>query len=229
MNIFNFYHYKTLSAFQTDLSSGTFTENDLAFIKESKQLYTHGQYYDCTGLDEQQIKDLEQINVIDEVLSLTIDKMVKANGLNADLIYIPNNEIIASASSIAEALELLANFQSTGGIPEAPSDNKTYGRNNGKWVKVDQQITIENVSENTKEIHPNKYYMFGEMTELTITLAEGEEGKLNEYMFEFTSGTTPTTLTLPESVKWMGEHTIEASKTYQVSIVNNIAVIGGAS
>lgn len=136
MNTFNFYHYKTLSAFQTDLSSGTFTENDLAFIKESKQLYTHGQYYDCTGLDEQQIKDLEQINVIDEVLSLTVDKMVKASGLNADLSYSPNNEIIASAKSIAEALELLANFQSTGGIPDAPSDGVTYGRKDGNWVKA---------------------------------------------------------------------------------------------
>lgn len=136
MNTFNFYHYKTLSAFQTDLSSGTFTENDLAFIKESKQLYTHGQYYDCTGLDEQQIKDLEQINVIDEVLSLTVDKMVKASGLNADLSYSSNNEIIASAKSIAEALELLANFQSTGGIPDAPSDGVTYGRKDGSWVKA---------------------------------------------------------------------------------------------
>lgn len=136
MNTFNFYHYKTLSAFQTDLSSGTFTENDLAFIKESKQLYTHGQYYDCTGLGEQQIKDLEQINVIDEVLSLTVDKMVKASGLNADLSYSSNNEIIASAKSIAEALELLANFQSTGGIPDAPSDGVTYGRKDGSWVKA---------------------------------------------------------------------------------------------
>jgi hypothetical protein len=36
--------------------------------------------------------------------------MVKASGLNADLSYSPNNEIIASAKSIAEALELLANF-----------------------------------------------------------------------------------------------------------------------
>jgi hypothetical protein len=66
------------------------------------------------------------------------------------------------------------------------------------------------------------------METLTLTLAAGEENKLSEYMFEFTSGTTPTTLTLPESVKWIGGNTIEASKTYQVSIVNNIAVLRGA-
>lgn len=90
------------------------------------------------------------------------------------------------------------------------------------------KVSVENVSENTKELQPNKYYIFGEMETLTLTLAAGEENKLSEYMFEFTSGTTPTTLTLPESVKWIGSNTIEASKTYQVSIVNNIAVLGGA-
>lgn len=90
------------------------------------------------------------------------------------------------------------------------------------------KVSVENVSENTKELQPNKYYIFGEMETLTLTLAAGEENKLSEYMFEFTSGTTPTTLTLPESVKWIGSNTIEASKTYQVSIINNIAVLGGA-
>lgn len=71
--------------------------------------------------------------------------------------------------------------------------------------------------------------MFGEKETLTITLASTDNNYYHEYMFEFTSGTTPTTLSLPEDVKWIGESTIEASKTYQVSIVNNIAVMGGAA
>lgn len=93
-------------------------------------------------------------------------------------------------------------------------------------IKADK-IVVESVSEATKELQPNKYYTFGEVAELTITLAAGEENKLAEYMFEFTSGTTPTILLLPDSVKWIGDSTIETSKKYQVSIVNNIAVIGG--
>lgn len=93
-------------------------------------------------------------------------------------------------------------------------------------TKADK-VSVEQVSEATKELQANKYYKFGEVATLTITLAEGEENKLSEYMFEFTSGSTPTTLNLPESVKWIGEHNIEASKTYQVSIVNNLAVMGG--
>lgn len=91
----------------------------------------------------------------------------------------------------------------------------------------EDKVSVESVQENTKELQPNRYYEFGEMTELTITLAAEEEGKLSEYMFEFQSGDTPTTLNLPESVKYIGDSTIEANKTYQVSIVNNLAVIGG--
>lgn len=90
------------------------------------------------------------------------------------------------------------------------------------------KITVESIiGTTTKELLPNKYYIFGEVATLELTLAKGEDGKLNEYMFEFTSGTTPTVLNLPEEIKWIGDNMIEASKTYQVSIINNIAVMGG--
>lgn len=77
-----------------------------------------------------------------------------------------------------------------------------------------------------KQIKPNTFYKFGSVPTLTITFAAGERDILNEYMFEFVSGSTPTTLLLPDSVKWSGGSapTIEANKTYQVSIVNNLAV-----
>lgn len=55
-----------------------------------------------------------------------------------------------------------------------------------------------------------------------IGLAEGNEG-----IFQFTCGSTPVTLVMPSTVKWVNEPVIEANKTYQVSVLNNIAVIGG--
>ena len=55
-----------------------------------------------------------------------------------------------------------------------------------------------------------------------IGLAEGNEG-----IFQFTCGSTPVTLVMPSTVKWINEPSIEANKTYQVSVLNNIAVIGG--
>ena len=82
----------------------------------------------------------------------------------------------------------------------------------------------------TLEIQPNKFYKFGEVTELNLTLAEiTDTTQLNEYMFEFVSGATATTLTLPSSVKWLETPTIEANKIYQCSIVDNIGVLLGVS
>lgn len=82
----------------------------------------------------------------------------------------------------------------------------------------------------TQEIEPNKFYKFGEVSSLNITLAAiTDTSVLNEYMFEFVSGTTATTLTLPNTVKWIETPTIEANKIYQCSIVDNIGVLLGVS
>ena len=82
----------------------------------------------------------------------------------------------------------------------------------------------------TLEIQPNKFYKFGEVTELNLTLAEiTDNTQLNEYMFEFISGATATTLTLPSSVKWLETPTIESNKIYQCSIVDNIGVLLGVA
>ena len=81
----------------------------------------------------------------------------------------------------------------------------------------------------TQSISPNKFYKFESVTTLTITFSPETPNVLNEYMFQFTSGETATVLNMPDSVRWIGDHTIEPNKTYQVSIVNNLAVIGGAS
>ena len=82
----------------------------------------------------------------------------------------------------------------------------------------------------TLEIQPNKLYKFGEVTELNLTLAEiTDNTQLNEYMFEFISGATATTLTLPSTVKWLETPTIESNKIYQCSIVDNIGVLLGVA
>lgn len=81
---------------------------------------------------------------------------------------------------------------------------------------------------------PNRIINVGEQKSLTITLAEynswDNDFELDftpEYMLEFISGETPTNLTLPADVKFPEEPTIEANKRYQLSIVNNIALLVG--
>lgn len=102
---------------------------------------------------------------------------------------------------------------------------------NGQYAEFAKPTKMEVVSSHgapsiTKQIKPNTFYKFGEVVRsLTITLAAEESGILNEYMFEFVNSST-TTLSVPDTVKWSGGSapTIEANKTYQVSIVNNLAV-----
>lgn len=74
-------------------------------------------------------------------------------------------------------------------------------------------------------LKPNKLYVVTGATYLAVSvvnLQPAEEG-----IFQFTCGSTAATLSMPESIKWIKEPVIEANKTYQVSILNNIAVIGG--
>ena len=76
-------------------------------------------------------------------------------------------------------------------------------------------------------IMPNVLYVWGEVESLDITLSEpDDESIVNEYMIQFTSGEVATTLILPSEIKWASTPTIQANKVYQISIVNNLAVMG---
>lgn len=109
------------------------------------------------------------------------------------------------------------------GIQGPAGQNGTNGIDGKNYsVEVVESTTT------TLEIQPNKFYKFGEVTELSLTLAEiTDTTQLNEYMFEFVSGATATTLTLPDTIKWLETPTIESNKIYQCSIVDNIGVLLG--
>ena len=98
---------------------------------------------------------------------------------------------------------------------------------NGKASKV--AIVNHGTSDTTFTLTPNIFHVWGTVASLTLTLATASTTTMDEFMFQFTSGTAATTLSLPSTVKWVAEPEIEAGMTYQVSIVNNIAVIGGVS
>ena len=70
----------------------------------------------------------------------------------------------------------------------------------------------------SKQLSPNKFYSFGTVASLTITLATPTANIPNEYLFEFDSGSTATTLTLPASVLGVDATEIEAGMHYEVSI-----------
>jgi hypothetical protein len=99
-------------------------------------------------------------------------------------------------------------------------------------IQIDSELIIDIIehgtSDTTLALTPNVYHRWGAVSSLSITFAApSDKTILNEYMFEFISGSTATSLTLPSTVKWASELSIEANKTYQVSIIDNLGVIGG--
>lgn len=78
-------------------------------------------------------------------------------------------------------------------------------------------------------IDPDKYYIFGEVATLAVALNAAETGYIGNYAFQFTCPTdAATTLSLPIDVKFPVESdsvlSIKAARTYQISILNGLAI-----
>lgn len=95
-------------------------------------------------------------------------------------------------------------------------------------VKTHDAVISHGTSDTTFALTPNILHIWGTVTSLTLTLATPSDATvINEYMFEFTSGSTATTLSLPATVVWdkdKGDISIESGYVYQVSILNNFAL-----
>lgn len=114
------------------------------------------------------------------------------------------------------------------GVKYIPTNIYTNRQNVVRYL--DGGNPVDNSSEGTSvhtSLEPNKLYDFGEKTEIVITeFLQGKSGVTCEYMFQFTSGDTATSLNVPITVRWMKEPSIQPNKIYQVSIENNLGIIG---
>ena len=106
-------------------------------------------------------------------------------------------------------------------------DLNMSGKEAGKRIEAVPTVTDHGTADTTFELTPNVLHKWGEVASLTLTLGAETPGVVNEYMFQFTSGATATQLQLPETVKWVSTPETAANMVYQVSIVNNLAVMGG--
>ena len=91
-----------------------------------------------------------------------------------------------------------------------------------KGDKGDPEITSQvdhGISDTTFELPPNQYHTWGEVSSLTLTLGAGTSGQANGYWFNFDSGDTATTLSLPEPI--ITDIVIEPNMHYECSIVGN--------
>ena len=95
------------------------------------------------------------------------------------------------------------------------------GGGSGAYAEVNH-----GTSDTTFTLTPNTFHVWDEVTSLTLTLGSETSGVANEFIFQFTSGATATSLTLPDDIKWANDFTptIDDNKIYQISILNGLAV-----
>ena len=86
---------------------------------------------------------------------------------------------------------------------------------------------VVETSETTVEMEPNKLYRWiPTVTHLNITFKKGDPDIINEYMMEFKVGSGEVNISFPPGVRWVAEPDFVENSTYQVSIVNGLAVAG---
>lgn len=84
------------------------------------------------------------------------------------------------------------------------------------------------VTEGVAELQPEKYYTFGEVSTLAVTLVEADDGLAHEYCFEFIPTADFQGLSITPEVKWACDPQYPAGKTCQVSILRGVAVMACA-
>ena len=78
----------------------------------------------------------------------------------------------------------------------------------------------------TQALDAGKIYHFtGTLTALTITLNAAPAGQLAQYHFDFDCGSTAPTVTIPNTVTMPDGNSFDASKHYEVDILNNYGVV----
>lgn len=99
-----------------------------------------------------------------------------------------------------------------------------------KTTVMANSTTIVEQTDTTVAIDPNVLNVWGEVRSLAISLNDGASGRENEFKIQFTCPSNhATTVALPSSVKWANDEPIEteAGWTYQISIINNLAIYAG--
>lgn len=152
--------------------------------------------------------------------------------------FIPNIFIRALSTNRQVYISgVLANFYiehrfiyntNTGSITAVYVDKKVDLSESGGSIEGGSSAYAEvnhGTSDRTFELTPNTFHVWDEMTALTITLGDETSGVANEYLFQFTSPATPTSLTLPDGIKFSEDLTIEANKIYQISILKGLGSV----
>lgn len=163
---------------------------------------------------------------LSDELRNAIEQGGSGSGTNGKSAY----EIWLEQGNTGSEQDFLDSLRGEKGKDGENGDKMTYNdltddEKNDLASRVKTGIPIVAQSSSIAIIEPNVLNVWGSVNSLAIEFAGGKEGVVNEYMIQFTS-LENTTLILPNSITWMKKPSIQANKVYQISVINNLAVIG---
>lgn len=214
----------------SDSTSYTFTKSYYANDMEAATLYV---YETSAALFARKV-NLYEIPPTG-IPKTDLSASVKTSLGKADTAYQKPSDGIP-ATDLAQAVQTSLGKADTALQTESLFINSAaYGINSAdlaNWNSKADKVPVSNhgTGSTTLAIAPNVMHVWGEVASLTITLATpSDSGVVNLYSFQFTSGSTPTSLSLPASVQWPkgNELTVEAGMVYEVNIRDNKATWSG--
>ena len=155
--------------------------------------------------------------------SYTFTVNTNGTGAETECIYLVTNTGAFAWEQVELSPFILS--ESNVGMPWKYSTNDIYNTLPGKGYP------IKNTSSTTIRLTPNVYTVHsGTPNSLTLMFGADEYDNTNnmkEYFIEFTTSSSGCSLAVPTTVKWLNGEVpvLEASTSYQLSIVNNLAVI----
>ena len=73
-------HFRTKTAFTTELNAGNILDTSIVFIKDTKEIWTHGQLYSCSLTEEEVISIIENSDSISNLTNALNNKVDKVPG-----------------------------------------------------------------------------------------------------------------------------------------------------
>lgn len=73
-------HFQNKTAFTTELNAGNILDTSIVFIKDTKEIWTHGQLYSCSFTEEEVISIIENSDSISNLTNALNNKVDKVDG-----------------------------------------------------------------------------------------------------------------------------------------------------
>lgn len=198
----------------------------------------NGEYYDS----KIQPENSSELNTISKKLVPAINEvntLAKSKG-NGTITEVKMNGASKGTSGVVDLGTVLTEHQDISGKQDKLISGTNIKTINGESVLGSGDITISSgasssaypevnhgTGDTTFTLTPNTFHVWDEVTSLTLNFSNETNGVANEYLFQFTSGSTATSLTLPNDIKWANDNvpTIEANIIYQVSVLRGLASV----